>query len=190
MSLCCGVSMARRGRAFLHPGFRSNHSGELAARPRALPIRRAAVAASAAGRPAGNPAEHGGTRRGGKDQARHPRRQDRGLDGLQARRAQAALPGPDRTRGDASGGVRPRPAHHREIRHRRLRAVTRDRAAAEFRAPRRHRTHPGDRGLCRQGGVARDAVAIPGLFHALRGDDHCRPPVERAHGRALSVARR
>ena len=62
------------------------------------------------------------------------------------------------------GRLRPRAAHHREIWRRRLCALPRHRAAAEPRAARRGGSHPGDRRLCRQGGVAGLSIASRDYF--------------------------
>ena len=118
-----------------------------------------------------------------------PRRRHR-RDRLQRRRPRAALRRPDGRGGLACGGLRSRPPHHREIRRRRLRAVARHRAAAEFRAARRGDPHPGGRGLCRPGDLAsRKTDALPGLLHRLLRTHHGRPAGQRAHARTLPAAR-
>ena len=72
-----------------------------------------------------------------------------------------ALRRPHRAQGHAAGGLRCRRAHHRQIRRGRLRALARDRPGAGARSQRRRGSHPGARGLCRDGRMAgRSSPAI------------------------------
>ena len=87
------------------------------------------------------------------------------------------------------GGLRPRQAHHRQIRRRRLRAVARHRAAAGAQSRRRDDPHPGGRGLRQQGRVAaREARPLSRLLLGLCGEDHRRPAGQHPHAGTLSAA--
>ena len=83
-------------------------------------------------------------------------------------------------------GLRHRQAHHRQVRRRRLCALSRHRAAAGAEPRRRDHPHPGDRGLCQQGRMAaREARPLPRLLLGLYRKDRRRPADQHPHPRAL-----
>ena len=114
-----------------------------------------------------------------------------GAHRLHRRPARRALRRPDRAQGLAAGGLRSRPAHHRQVRRRRLRALARDRAGAGARSQRRRRPHPGGGRLHRHGRVAGAARrAIRDFFTYYAAQDHRRAAGQYPHHRALPAARR
>ena len=165
-------------------------AAERPARPRARALRAAGRAAGAARRSHHCRARHRGTAGGRGDHSRHPPNSHRRRDGLQRRTTRRALRRPNRQEGDAAGGLRPRPAHHRQIRRRRLRALARHRAGAGTRSQRRRGQDPGGGRLHRKRAMAAATLGLSRFLLLLRIEDQRRTAGQYPHHRALPPARR